>query len=517
MHREVVMRCFSLFALVVLATVCHAQELEVRISRTDTEALEFWPVRMAVAEDGSVLVNWSNGSQLLAPDGQEVGDDLPYYGVDGHILWIKNMGWAFLTRKDSSWSDGGLTNRTIVAYFLLVRDPWVAVDSTDTLLGYETYSDLTYARSESPYRFSFSRRGERILCSWNTSVGTSSDIRWQDWTRSGYTVCEGLDIMTRFIDPDSEKFDGFPDPDVSLREFSSDGGAYTYRRILKTTGDRSLEFSRFNDTTADIDTILALDDKRNLSEMGQELQFVGECFIPYGDDRADILYLRRHSDTLIARRYDFSSGEIEEIPVLFNLRRAENPYFGRYEIPFAHVQLPSGKHLLSWGRKVNGENSRVYIAAFGTDWQQIGEPYRVSSSNKGEQILPAIAVHNDSISVAWMDSRDQKRGVYYKRIPMDRVLSAHTSYPPADLDFEAYPNPVSVSTGLLTVSLIYPVPDRGSLRVFDNLGREVRRIDLDRRGTQSSVRIDLHGISPGLYFLLYENGKQLRSRSFIIR
>ncbi len=81
------------------------------------------------------------------------------------------------------------------------------------------------------------------------------------------------------------------------------------------------------------------------------------------------------------------------------------------------------------------------------------------------------------------------------------------------IDIVAYPNPFNEGVSLEIVSLHAKATE---LRVFDIIGKECQKIELNPFGHSGLFRVVIHDLPPGVYFCnLYAEKKLLGSKKIV--
>jgi hypothetical protein len=476
-------------ALILSSQPAWAQSVEFRINDVNNNAGMDWPPRIAVADDGSFLVNWSGGSQLLAPTGEQIGDDLPIYGLWGNILSLGPDRWGYLVSRDSSWQTGMWTWESLTKYYVLIYDAQRVVDSTVALMYTGDYGSSTDdgSSTSSLYRLHLCGTEHSMLLSWNMHISYTNGTYLSQSMYSGASFLDPTDSVAEMYDAPASALSTY-DPDLGLIVCSLDGTPYSYRRTRSYSFDpsRAYVFRRLDRSTAKIAAILGTDTISGL-RCGPS-----DYFLPYDDSRADVILLRGVSDTLIVRMYDFENNNVSERDLAAGVSRYRSMgssgmyQSGMYDdyADFAHTRLASGRHILVWSRKEPDGKVGLYVSAFERTWEMIGAPRRVSVRREREQIRPAVALHDDTLIIAWLDSRDRNWGVYMKRIPLSGVVSVTAAEAPDDETLDLFPNPVDASAPRMHVRISGSAAGSGTLRVVDLLGRSMLTHTVDGAVTE---------------------------------
>ena len=122
----------------------------------------------------------------------------------------------------------------------------------------------------------------------------------------------------------------------------------------------------------------------------------------------------------------------------------------------------------------------------------------------------------DFIVGAWNDDFAGERGraVVFAGSDEYVVPADEVRLFPEQLDVSVYPNPFNSSA---TVSLELPPSARSvSLTLFNTLGQEVRKEELNFVTTSMQYRLDGQGLATGLYFLMVQAGNLVQTNKLVV-
>jgi hypothetical protein len=404
-----------LLLILLVAGPLSAQQSEKRVSWTDEEARSSWPVRIAVSPGGASFVTWENGSRLLALDGSFAADVIPYSAWYGGVFAVEEDRWAFMRAKDSIWTDSIRGWHFLRIFFYELRDFRTFLENSDTIFTATSWrnGDLpptTEGRDTHPGRISYTQTSNGILS------GTVLSTRRQ----AGIVYYLSIDPIWTFwpFDRNARPY-SFPGRDITFKPAfdqivtgATQSGVpfILYRRHTKEGLD---EYStcRLNPVTGAVDATVILD------TLPGTLEDEVTTFIPHDDGSTEFIAFVPGTDTLSVRSYD-AGGKLRFAKILsVNMHRYGN-------CPdVSHVRLRDGQHVLAWSRVDSPNRTRAYIVLFDQSWERVGVPRRISPVETAEQSTPGLSLRNDTIAVAWLDTRDSLPSVYYKRIAIADLAS----------------------------------------------------------------------------------------------
>ncbi|MCL5268041.1 MAG: T9SS type A sorting domain-containing protein [Bacteroidetes bacterium] len=168
--------------------------------------------------------------------------------------------------------------------------------------------------------------------------------------------------------------------------------------------------------------------------------------------------------------------------------------------------------------KTSDENcTDIYGQRFNLDLSRIRGDLKIShESDKSEQLVPACAMENNTIQIAWLDARGMRyfTNVYPPQLEIDvwatiqdfnnptEGLPTHCSQPPSHIPssfkfFQSYPNPTN---GM--AAFAYDLPEDGTVRLtlYNILGEEVTLLgDEFQKAGHYTRDFMIDNLSSGIY------------------
>ncbi|MBO6574781.1 MAG: peptidoglycan DD-metalloendopeptidase family protein [Rhodothermales bacterium] len=172
---------------------------------------------------------------------------------------------------------------------------------------------------------------------------------------------------------------------------------------------------------------------------------------------------------------------------------------------------------------VKRDTLRVRHSVGTVAYELVDAPAGVSLVDNHVLIDPSAAfpTRNAEFQVIASDEAGRTDTMYYHVVSPGKPLGGTSvsrqapEVPPARLQLETFPNP---SAGWLSLAADLPSAGPVMITVYDLLGRSRLQIDLGQRsaGTHSG-RLDLRGLSAGVYQVSLEAGGVAESRSVVLR
>jgi hypothetical protein len=384
------------------------------------------PPRIVVGSDGSSIVAWPEKWQYFDSGGNRetlVHESIPLLGV----IVLSNGDWAFLSARDSVWSDSGY-GYTKQAYFLQTRDPFSVIEETDTLLTLLSSSSYTDDPSQ------FQSLEFMQSATHDGSVLISATLRFEimqypgpgaDWQEQRWMLWHPGQQPSVHAPADVRRISGSCPSDIMLGSFSESGTPFLLHRDQVKSGGNTKTYLRYRLRGTD-GSALRIDTLRQM-DIACPSQ-VTHC-IAHDDGALDVIELLPATDSLIVRRYDASGIESAATVLCDEVHFMPGTSTGSSIPDAAYLPIEGGRHLICWTRKNAPDVTRVYISAFDQNWQRIGEPQAVAGG-MGVQIGAALARHDDStIAVAWYEKNPGWK-INYRRIPLSQFI---TQQPPVGI------------------------------------------------------------------------------------
>ncbi|MCB2204130.1 T9SS type A sorting domain-containing protein [bacterium] len=476
------------------------------MSWTDQEATAHWPIRIAISSTGVRCVSWENGTQFLSPAGQQVGGILESPAWMGGVEAVGPGTWVFLRLKDSSWNDTGTIHWSKTVTIDLRTA--MAVESTrDTVIQFfgqqPPYSEGDY-HWEYVYRSYTVKSASGLLFA--TAVGVDdrpgglfykwNEARWSLWRSRGDLVRHSSRIGQKTLS-------GYlQDPHVCMAAKSASGLMYLLIREREESGRDGFAVSQIDGSSGERLLTTTLDPMQ-ATHNGDIADFV-----PYDDGHTEVISLIPGSDSLVVRRYDESGRVDDEILLCPEINIVDNEVIRVGWPDASHVMLKNGNHLLSYSRKDAVDSTHLYIAMYDREWSPVGTPRRVSNVPSNQQICAGLAVHNDSVAIAWLDSREQYPGIYYRCFPIDYVTDVSTAPTAVPTPLYVHPNPVRQGQ---VAFIEIDGAQHEDLLLFDALGRKKLSLPAEQLTVLRTANLPR-----GVYFLVSPGAQAIQMKQLIV-
>jgi|GEM_PF-930083 len=428
---------FCGIAVLMLACLntASAQTPEIGLNDTPLTRPEM-PLRISVAPSGMSLVStylYKNPrkdtawSRFLSPAGVPIGVEGDAAGRFNIQSALSDDRWAFLEQRDSVMDLIYPRSHFVSKYYFRISDLVQVIDSTDTLFaagGRHVIIADEGGITRGIRSVQSVRSGESILLCADVSVsditpgGTRPAVGYMEhqW------ACLGPgDTLYRYTTDESEAWtDKSPGTehftDILVGGIAPSGARYLVRRerLSFYSSENLLTRLRLDPQTGDVADEHILD-----TLIGDQMEAFNSI-IAYDDGALDIPMLLPGSDSLAVRRYDASGAFRDQILICSDVR-----VYSSYDrvYPDARIlKLSAGRTLVAWSRPESSGRRWLYLSFFDTDWQLIGTHHPIGTSVERDQIFHAIAIHNDTLAVAWFDNRDGEWAVRYQRLPLEQFI-----------------------------------------------------------------------------------------------
>jgi len=270
-----------------------------------------------------------------------------------------------------------------------------------------------------------------------------------------------------------------------------------YRYVVEAGGD--LSFDGSTEIRLDVSTLGGVDDARNVTIYQRPTEDTGSfttLSTTYNEDENELTAPIDAADTL--GEFVLASNR-ERLPV---------------ELAGFEAATRDDAVELTWQTASETNNAAFRIqrrpgTASPEEWQTVGRVDGAGTTTEAQSyrfVDEEVPFETNQIEYR-LAQVDTDGSVHHSEtIAVERVVDAVTLRPP-------FPNPARQQA---TVQYALPQPQSVTLRLYDVLGRQVRSITKLKQNGRAQVRLDVSGVTSGVYFLRLTAGATTRTQRLTI-
>jgi hypothetical protein len=181
--------------------------------------------------------------------------------------------------------------------------------------------------------------------------------------------------------------------------------------------------------------------------------------------------------------------------------------------------ISGGRKLLVWSEATKGDSADVYASVFDESWTQLGSPYRINTVGGCENMGPTLVLRNDTAFIAYYSNRSGIFHVYLRTVTLDNLTATTPAIhsPESFVLSPLFPNPASAYAGNVLVTISSLLAGEVRLSLFDVLGRCQFVEGVEVYPGVNRHRLAIANCQPGLYYIVAESRREIRTRVLILR